>query len=319
MHPASPASPLPVPARGASRALACCGLLLAPLALADAPPKPPWAELAPVTSPPAASAPKPAEPAPCQPENFIPGETPYQPITSDGTPSQLYQLASGERMNIHGGSAENERVVTLPAPYALTSYEFGCASSTSSVLDLSRDGKRHALYQHVHSFTWYPPKQLFFFHQSERKNGQYQGFIGLVDLKTKKKTPLPALDCVSNGHASFTNDRLVTYGEARAAKNGKTSVCVWSLEGKLQGRVFADLDWMAASDEVLLDALGVLPRQADTLYAIHYARLEEPSTCELRLQSLTRANVSKRVGLGAAESQGDCLASAAAKVGTLRL
>ncbi|WP_434386256.1 hypothetical protein [Melittangium boletus] len=302
------------------RALMFGGLLLSVGALADAPTaRTPWAEPAPVTGPMSVAKPEPAEPAPCQPDNFIPGETAYKAITQEGSPAKLYQLASGELMNINGWSRENARVVTLSAPYALTYYTFGCASQESSVLDFSRDGKRYALYQHVRAFSWFPPKQVFFLDQSERKNGQYQSFVGLLDLKTKKKTPLPALDCVSHGNATFSGERLVTYGEARAAKDNRTAVCVWSLEGKLQGRVYAELDWMAASADLLLDAVGVLPRQPDVVYAIHHERFEEPAVCEVRLQSLTRAGASKRVALGTAESREDCLAEAVPKLGTLRL
>ncbi len=295
-----------------------CLLLTSP-ALAEEPQKnAPWAQLAPLPGKVPAPKARPGEPAPCQPENFIPGETPYKRVTTEGTPSKLYELPTGEQMNINGWMEENERVVTLPPPYALTYYEFGCASSSSYVLDIARTGKRHALYQHVLDFQWYAPKQLFFFHQSERKNGRYQAFVGLVDLQTKKKTPLPSLDCVSYGNAGFSADRLVTYGEARAAKDGKTAVCVWNLAGKLQARVLADLDWEAASADVLLDRLGVLAHQPDVLYAIHYDRLDT-GRCEVRLQSLTRANASKQVDLGVTDSQGACFTQAETKLATLRV
>jgi hypothetical protein len=300
------------------RALMFCLLLTSP-ALAEEPQKnAPWAQLAPLPGKVPAPKARPGEPAPCQPENFIPGETPYKRVTTEGTPSKLYELPTGEQMNINGWMEENERVVTLPPPYALTYYEFGCASSSSYVLDIARTGKRHALYQHVLDFQWYAPKQLFFFHQSERKNGRYQAFVGLVDLQTKKKTPLPSLDCVSYGNAGFSADRLVTYGEARAAKDGKTAVCVWNLAGKLQARVLADLDWEAASADVLLDRLGVLAHQPDVLYAIHYDRLDT-GRCEVRLQSLTRANASKQVDLGVTDSQGACFTQAETKLATLRV
>jgi hypothetical protein len=299
------------------RALMFC-LLLASPAMAEEPPKSaPWAQLAPLAKVPAPK-PMPAEPAPCQPENFIPGETRYKRVTQEGTPSKLYELPTGEQMNINGWQQENERVVTLPPPYALTYYEFGCASTSSYVLDIARTGKRHALYQHVLDFQWYAPKQTFFFHQSERKNGRYQRFIGLVDLQTKKKTPLPSMDCVAYG-ARFSADRLITYGEARAAKDGKTAVCVWSLAGKFQGRVLADLDWEAASADVLLDKLGVMESQPDVLYAIHWDRFGEPTRCEIRLQSLTRAKASQRVDLGVTDTQGACFTQAEAKLKTLRL
>lgn len=275
-------------------------LLLATTASADEPKNAAWAELQPVPARLPAVKQKPAEPAPCQPENFIPGETSYARVKQDG-----------EEMTINGEQQENDRVVKLPAPYALTYYAFGCASSSSYVLDISRNGKRHGLYQHVLGFEAHPSRPVLFFAQSERKNGRYQEFAGLVDLDTKRKTPLPPLPCVSGANALFSGDRLITYGEARAGKDGKTDVCLWSLDGKLQARLLADLDWMAAAGDVLLDQVGVLPKEPGTFYALHYDRFGTPSHCELRLQSLTRANQSKRIDLGVSDSQEACVGNTA--------
>jgi hypothetical protein len=214
-------------------------------------------------------------------------------------------------MTLNGWQKENERVVKLPAPYALTYYAFGCASDFSYVLDISRDGKRHGLYQHVLGFEAHPSKPVLFFAQNERKNGRYQEFIGLVDLDTKRKTPLPPLPCVSGSNARFSGDRLLTYGGAHAGKDGKTDVCLWSLDGELQARLLADLDWTAGAGDILLDEPGVLPREPGTFYALHYDRFGTPSHCELRLQSLTRANQSRRIDLGVSDSQEACLRNTA--------
>jgi hypothetical protein len=275
-------------------------LLMATTASAAEPKNASWAELQPIPARLPAVKQKPAEPAPCQPENFIPGETAYERVKQ-----------AGEEMTLNGEQQENERVVKLPAPYALTYYAFGCASDFSYVLDISRNGKRHGLYQHVLGFEAHPSRPVLFFAQSERKNGRYQEFIGLVDLDTKRKTPLPPLPCVSGSNARFSGERLITYGEARAGKDGKTDVCLWSLDGKLQARLLADLDWMAAAGDMLLDQVGVLPKEPGTFYALHYDRFGTPSHCELRLQSLTRANQSKRIDLGVSDSQEACVSNTA--------
>lgn len=277
-----------------------------------------WAELQPVPARLPAAQPKPAQPAPCQPENFIPGETPSKPVTQEGTPSRLYELPTGEQMNINGWEKENAETRTLPAPYSLTHYVFGCAGDFSYVLDISRGGKRHALYQHVLGFDVHPTKPVLFFVQNERKNDRYQRFVGLVNLEGKRKTPLPALPCVAGTHARFSGERLVTYGEARAGKDGKTDVCVWSLDGKLKARLAADLDWTAGAGDILLDQVGVLPREPDTFYALHFDRFNEPSHCEVRLQSLKRASQSRRVDLGVSESPEACLRNET-KLGTVKL
>ncbi|HEX8819066.1 MAG TPA: hypothetical protein VF794_04005 [Archangium sp.] len=277
-----------------------------------------WAELQPRTARAPVAQPAPAQPAPCQPENFIPGETPTQPVDTGGTPARLHELPTGEQMNINGWEQENARVRTLPAPFVLTYYQFGCASDFSYVLEVSRAGKRHALYQHVLGFDVHPAKPVLFLAQNERKNDRYQRFVGLVNLDGKRKLALPRLPCVSGTNARFSGDRLITYGDARAGSEGKTDVCVWSLDGKLKARLAADLDWTAGAGDMLLDQVGVLPREPDTFYALHYDRFGDPSHCELRLQSLTRAKVSRRVDLGVSESPEACQQQEA-KLGTVRL
>ncbi|PTL76448.1 hypothetical protein [Vitiosangium sp. GDMCC 1.1324] len=295
----------------AHRSLTLGLLLMTSTASAAEPKDASWAELQSVPARLPAAQPKPAEPAPCQPENFIPGETPVQRVKREGTPSELYALSTGEQMNINGWLKENERVVKLPSPYTLTYYTFGCASDFSDVLDVSRNGKRHGLYQHVIGFEAHPSKPVLFFDQNERKNGRYQKFIGLVDIDTKRKTPLPELPCVSGTNARFSGDRLITYGEAHAGKDGRTDVCVWSLDGKLKAQLLADLDWTAGAKDTLLDQVGVLPREPGTFYSLHHDRFTEPAHCELRLQSLTRANQSRRIDLGVSDSPEACLSNTA--------
>lgn len=289
----------------ASRAVTLSLLLLASAAPAEEKEKP-WAELRPVPADGSTAPRQPAQPHPCQPENFIPGETPYKPVELEGTPARLYELASGERMNINGWEKENERVIQLPAPFSLTTYTFGCASELSYVLGISRGGKRHALYQHVLDFKVHPAKPVLFLVQNERKGGRYQRFVGLVELESKRKTPLPSLPCVSDSEARFSGDALITVGPARAEEGGRTAVCVWNLDGTPKARLDAELDWTAGAGDILLDRVGVLPHQPGTFYALHYERLKEPSHCELRLQSLTRASRFKRVDLGAADSPEAC-------------
>jgi hypothetical protein len=289
------------------------GLLL--LATAAGGKEKPWAELQPAPKDMPAARPRSAQPHPCQPENFIPGETPSKRVDTEGTPARLHELPTGEMMNINGWAKENERVLKLPAPFSLTYYAFGCAGEISYVLDISRGGKRHALYQHVLAFEVHPTKPVLLLVQNERKGGRYQRFIGLVDLESKRKTPLPALACVSDAgarFARFSGDAVITPGEARAAEGDRTSVCVWDLAGRLKARLLAELDWTAGAGDILLDRLGVLPHEHDTFYSLHHQRLSDPSHCELRLQSLSRADRFQRVDLGVVDSPQGCASKEAA-------
>lgn len=170
------------------RALPCGVLLLATAALASEAKRGPWAELQSTPASMPATRPQPAQPHACQPESYIPCEMPYQPVDAQGTPARLYELATGEQMNINGWDKENAKIRKLLEPFSLTYYMFGCASEFSYVLDVSHSGKRHALYQHVLGFEAYPAQPVLFLAQSERKGSSYQSLIGLVDLGNLKSS-----------------------------------------------------------------------------------------------------------------------------------
>jgi hypothetical protein len=246
-----------------------------------------WAELAPIPARMPPAKPNPMEPAPCQPANFIPGET------------STKRLPGGAQMSV-------QPVKKLSGGYELTRYEFSCENENLSthVLDVSRNGKRHALYQHVLGFSAHPTKPLLYLFQSELKGKRHQEFTGLVNLDGKKKVALPPLPCVFGSHATFSGDRLITYSEPQAQSPYRTDVCVWSLDGKLKARLSAELDWHGADRYVLLDAVGLLPRQPGVFYAIQYSR--EEGRCEIRLQSLEHAQQFRRIDLGVLESSTVC-------------
>lgn len=273
-------------------------LLLASSAPAAAPMPAPWAELVPVSAMAPAATPKPrSEAGGCQPDNFIPGETPQGKLIEKGAESSRYACDEGVELEVTDGRKKAQK-----GTLAFVTYAFSCASSTDYVLDVYRDGKRHALYQHVWAFQQHPTKPIAYWSQTERKQpGQYTDFNGLLLLDTKRKVALPALGCVWGTHGLFSGDRLVTYGEAYQGQgNKKTDVCVWSLDGKLQGRLLADLSFTAASDYVLADEIGVLPSQPDVFYSVHKSFVEDLSTqgCELRLQSLKRPALFRRTPVG---------------------
>jgi hypothetical protein len=265
------------------------GLVLLATSAAATEPKTqvPWAELVPVPAKLPATKPQPSERAPCQPENFIPGETGYK---KDAKGKGSYKVEEGVELAIHGPTK-------LPGGYELTQYEFSCASASSSVLDITKNGKRHALYQHVYAHDAHPAKPILYFAQAERKQGRYQNFTGLVYLEGKRKIALPAIGCTHGDHASLKGDRLLTYGAAYGAKNNRTDVCVWSLDGKLQSRLHADISWMAAADYALTGSLGLLPNQPEVFYSIN-RNLDGDMSCELRLQSVKRAELFRRIPLG---------------------
>jgi len=298
-------STFPCPSVRPPWALVAGVLLLATTAFAGEATAPRWAQLQPLP-PPAAAAPRPPREDACQPDGFIPGETPYERVDTHGTPATLYELRTGERMNINGWQKQDESLRKLPAPFSLTYYQFGCASERSYVLDVSRAGKRHALYQHVFDFAVHPTLPLLFLVQTEHNANRPRGFVGLVDLATKRKTPLPTLACTASPDARFSPPYLITHGEAPQRK-GATDVCVWNVNGTLRTYVTAELDWTAGAGNILLDRVGVLAHEPDTLYALHHDRFRTPTRCQIQLQSLSHAGAFKQVDLGVVESRKDCI------------
>ncbi len=272
-------------------------LLLATSATAAEPQPAPWAELVPTSAKASAAASKPRSAAGgCQPDNFIPGETPLGKLVEKGTESSRYAFGDGVELEVTDGRKSAQK-----GKLAQVTYAFSCASSEDYVLDVYRDGKRHALYQHVWGQRQHPTKPLAYFAQTERKQGKYTDFTGLLQLDTKRKVALPALGCIRGTQGFFSGERLITYGEAYKGKGNKTDVCVWSLDGKLQFRLLADLYFSAASDYVLTDEIGLLPGQPDVFYSIHKAFVANPAEaegCELRLQSLKRPELFRRTDVG---------------------
>lgn len=272
-------------------------LLLATSAMAAEPKPAPWAELVPVSAKAPAATSKPrSEAGGCQPDNFIPGETPLGKLVEKGAERSRYEFGDGVDLEVTDGRKKAQK-----GKLAYVTYAFTCASSTDYVLDVYRDGKRHALYQHVWGQRQHPTKPIAFWSQTERKQGKYTDFNGLLHLDTKRKVALPALGCVGGTQGFFSGERLITYGEAYKGKGNKTDVCVWSLEGKLQSRLLADLSFSAASDYVLADEIGLLPSQPDVFYSLHKAFVANPAEatgCELRLQSLKRPELFRRTPVG---------------------
>lgn len=272
-------------------------LLLATSATAAEPKPTPWAELVPVSAKaPAATAKPRSKAGDCQPDNFIPGETPMGKLVEKGTESSRYEFGDGVELQVTDGRKKAQK-----GKLAYVTYAFSCASSEDYVLDVYRNGKRHALYQHVSGQRQHPKKPITYWVQTERKQGKYTDFTGLLHVESKRKVALPALECVRGTQATFAGERLITYGEAFKGKGNKTDVCVWSLDGKLQARLLADLYFSAASDFVLTDEIGLLPRQPDVFYSIHKAFVANPAEaegCELRLQSLKRPELFRRTDVG---------------------
>ncbi len=240
----------------------------------------------------------------CQPEDFIPGKTKYKKVRINGWPPELYKVdgsGESENMNIDGWGKEGEAKVRLPEAFDLTVYQFGCASSTSYVLDLKKAGRRHALYQHVVDYRVDPKRLTLYLNNSRRMpDGRYEGFLGLVDIPTKKKTRFAHVPCLAGG--SFAGPWYVSNSgqpaELPADRRAPTTVCAWGLDGGFQGAFRAPLSWSLCGNAYCLnDAVGPLPKEPDTFY-FYSAAAAGDRECRLYLRSLKDAGRMREFRLG---------------------
>jgi hypothetical protein len=247
----------------------------------------------------------------CQPDNYIPSgraeKKPRETIKTE-TPPRPDEEPPKELLAL-----DKTKVVTAEptsfGDYTLYDYEFGCEGGTDHVLDVWRSGKRYALYQNVWNYDLDRDKKLLFLHQSTRNKEGFRPFWGVVDLTTKRKTAIPPLGCPKR--AFFSAGRLVGHADRYARDDELTDVCVWSLEGKPLAHLLVDLTWEtnggSGSDRYRMDdELGLLPNEPDTLYVLRSGRRWEAPTCELSLQSLTHAELSKSVDLGPVRDSKEC-------------
>jgi len=234
--------------------------------------------------------------AECQPENFDPAVAGFHKDTlPDGEPSSSYLVDNDpdySRFMIDGWNKEGDHKIVLPEPYELKDYEFGCLSESSHVLEIKKDGKRQALYQHVDAFFVDTGTLTMFMLNSRRlPDGKYAGFRGFVDIPSGRTTPIPRLACL-RGESRFDGGKFISYGAAtdiRGAK-GPTEICVWDRLGNLQARLSARLFWHGCAnsggDCSLYDAVRMLPGDPGVL-AIYSAFGKKD--CRLVLVNLAEA------------------------------
>ncbi len=227
----------------------------------------------------------------CQPEFFDPKITKFHKVEQDGSPSIMYQLNDEEYTHfmINGWRNEGEDKITLPAPYDLNFYEFGCASSFSYVLELTKNDQREALYTHVGNFGVSEDKKyLYLANNVKSADGKWEKLRRIINIESQKTIKLPNMDCVS-GLGFWDGTTLITYSNEQEYTSGetKTKVCFWSIEGNLRSQLEAPLDWGAGAGYYLDSPMGLLPKDNDIFYA--FVPKFKDNKCHLVLQDLKNA------------------------------
>lgn len=228
-------------------------------------------------------------PAPCQPEFFDPKVNKFIKIKQNGTPSELYKIQGFQDdidvgvMMIDGWYKEGENKIVLPAPFSVTIYNFGCASSFSSVIDLTKSGNRHALYTHVLHYAFSKDGKKLFLVNNINNQGTWSLHKRIIDIESRETSDIPNIKCVSELDGFWQGDRLLTYTEDRDKPDYQTDICVWDTSAKLISRIGATTAWGAASRDFLAEKIGLLQTDPDVFYA--YTSKNE-NTCSLFLANI---------------------------------
>lgn len=238
-------------------------------------------------------------PAPCQPEFFDPKVNKFVKVKQSGTPSELYKIQGFQDdidsgvMMIDGWYKEGEDKVVLPSPFNVTIYNFGCASSFSSVIDLTKNGNRQALYTHVLHYSFSKDGKRLFLVNNINNQGTWVLHKRIIDIETKETSEIPNIKCVSELDGFWQGDRLITYTEDREEAEYQTDICVWDKSAKLISKIGATTAWGAASRDFLAEKIGILPTEPDIFYA--YTSKDE-NTCSLFLANIVN-NTTKSIDI----------------------
>src|SRR3989344_1203405 len=238
--------------------------------------------------------------APCQPEFFDPKVNKFYKVKQNGTPSELYKIQGfqdnidGGVMMIDGWYKEGESKIILPSSFNVTVYNFGCASSFSSVLDLSKNGVRQALYTHVLHYSFSKDGKQLFLANNVNNQGNWTLHKRIINIETKEINEIPNIECVSQLDGFWQDDRLLTYTENVEKSDYQTDICIWDKSAKLISRLGATTAWGAASRDFLAEKIGLLPTEPNIFYAY---TSKDDNTCSLFLVDVTKSDISKSIDI----------------------
>lgn len=189
--------------------------------------------------------------SPCQPESFDPQKIVYSKTKSEENPSQLYEFKLNDiqyQFDINGWLNENELIYELKSPYKLTNYTFGCASSFSYVLEITKSNERQEIFQNVDSFNVLDDNVNIYIQYNEKNNDIWTKYYGIYNIENDEFTKLPInYNCYSD-FSSSSNEYLITWDDFNNKREiENTNFCIFDTKGELQLYFYAQVDWSAAA------------------------------------------------------------------------
>ncbi len=247
-------------------------------------------------------------------------ETPIKPLDAvvpEGTPSRVagqpvdFQPEAFEEASL--AKALSVRTEPLAPPFERKVYQYALTSYFTYVVEILRDGERHALFTHVEGgagATSPDGRHLYLSNNLRDGEGRWWLLRRIVRVEDKRRIELPALPCTERG-GFWDDDRLITFGlhtdGDEIARGHETPICAWSTEGELLAMAELDACWHAASDWYLGSSMGLLPAEPSVLWLYNgdCPSLREPGVaCTVQLQELDGERRARTVPLPDA-SDGD--------------
>jgi len=238
--------------------------------------------------------------APCQPTLFDPKTTKFtkeNEVSNQG--KDLYQVlpklenGGNYTFGINGFSETNELKI---ANFEATNYEFGCASSFSSVLEIKQNSNREYLFtqikNHISQSSISQDQKSLFLVNWKQNGKNWELLKRIINLETGKEFLLPNLDCIEN-LGSWNGQKLITYGRSEDTGIQNTKVCAWDNSGKLLQNMSIPLYWSSASANYLDNRIGLLKQNSDVFFVQTGGGSFRKVKIELTLHDLNSKNMIK--------------------------
>lgn len=173
-----------------------------------------------------------------QPILFNPGKT---PVSFDKKKGYWKTQEKGQTYYFAKNNREwDPRVHPLAGPFTLDHYSFQWfdaamedfgMTDTSFVLEVKKNGKRHALYTQVlHGWSVSEDGKTLVLPNFVNRNGVWQKEFRIIDIASKRATNLPVAGCAESLSGDWIGGLLWT------SSGDSTDACFWAPDGSLRAR-----------------------------------------------------------------------------------
>lgn len=160
------------------------------------------------------------------------------------------------------------RRVALAPPFSMVQYEFGCASTWSHVLEVSKGGVRHALYTHVEPDWQLSPdkRTLLVKNVVAGQDGKWEPRFRAIDIATKKAVAFPAHLRCSAYVSGFSGSRMVS--TSGVDHQTTPEACAWDSSGLLARMAVNGLEFSGGASDAPANSVELLPAEPTGVYLL---------------------------------------------------